>query len=87
MGKQHGQLGDSGFGMMLETNVDHSVVDVGVIGAVGYSPYPLSGNRFSQLLGVLMSMRSQLNPFWELSSTKGSYHAQVHAPSPGMVYI
>lgn len=43
MGKQHMQSGENGLGMVLETSLDHSVVDIGVAGAVGYSPEPPLG--------------------------------------------
>lgn len=38
MGKQHANSGKSNFGMLLETVLECSVVDIGVQGAVGYSP-------------------------------------------------
>lgn len=39
--KQTVQSGDNGFGIMLETGLARSVVDIGVLGSVGYSPDPL----------------------------------------------
>lgn len=71
MGKQHVQAGGNGLGMGLETSWDHSVVEIGVVGAVGYSPEPPLGlkKHIIPVVGVLMATRSQPNPFWELSST------------------
>lgn len=60
MGKQHVRSGENNFGMMLEAVLEHSVVDIGVEGAVGFSPDSPLGlkHTFPQPLGALMAIKS-----------------------------
>lgn len=52
--------GGNNFGMMLKTSLECSILNIGVVGAVGYSPDPNLGlkHTFSQVLGVLIAIRA-----------------------------
>lgn len=71
--------GEDGFGVMWETRFACSVANIGVVDVLVHSP----DTRFGMEAHILPAAGSQLDPFWELPSTKGS----CLASSPGAVCV